>query len=130
MGSNDGQGGVRNMIRLLDDTGAVHEHAMVPGGVCPACSRLVPREPADAATRHAREIMSVSTPRGEEGVLDGMLMQLVEKYADAWPEDARAARANVGLALVGERSWRYRALHFAVYAALNVPGLEPTEEGA
>lgn len=117
------------VVRLVSDDGELHECKLVPGGECPACHRQVPKVAKDAAHGRTRDRLTVTVPTGEEGVLDEMLLLLVEKYAPAWPEDARAAREGVGLALVGERSWKYRALHFAVYAALNVPGLEPVEEG-
>jgi hypothetical protein len=89
----------------------------------------VPKAKKDDATGRTRDRITVTVPTGEEGTLDEMLIQLVDKYADAWPEDAKSMREGVGLALVGERSWKYRALHFAVYAALTVPGLEPVETG-
>lgn len=96
--------------------------------VCETCHRPIPVAKSDDPTGPARERISITVPRGEEGVLDEMLILLVERYADAFPEDAREAREGAGLALVGSRAWRYRAIHFAVFAALDV-GLVPTEEG-
>lgn len=116
-------------MKLVDDNGEVHDCEVAAGEECPACHRRVPQKAADDSTGPTRDRITITVPSGEEGVLDELMIKLVEKYADAWPEDARAARDGVGLRLVGEKSWRYRALHFAVYACLMVPGLEPTEEG-
>jgi hypothetical protein len=97
---------------------------------CPTCNRVIPQEKSDSPTGKKRDRITITVPIGEEGVLDELMIQVVEKYAEAWPDDARAARDNVGLELVGEGSWRFRVLHFALYAVLQVPGLAPVETGA
>lgn len=116
-------------IRLLDEQGEVHEHTVAPGEECPGCGRTVPKEKSDAAAGPRGERWSITVPPGEEGILEEMLVDLVEKYEEAWPLQARAMRDSVGLEVVGGRRWKYYALHFAVYACLNVPGLAPVEEG-
>jgi hypothetical protein len=58
-----------------------------------------------------------------------MLVDLVDKYKEQWPLEFASMRQQVGLQIVGGRSWKYHALHFATYACLMVPGLAPTEEG-
>lgn len=116
-------------VRLVDEAGDIHEHTLVPGEECPACSRLVAKEKIDAPAGKVRDRISVTAPIGEEGVLDDLMIQVVEKYSEAWPEDARSAREGVGLVTVGQRSWRYRVLHFALYAALTLD-IAPNEEGA
>jgi hypothetical protein len=62
----------------------------------------------------------ITIPAEEEGALEEMLVQLVEKYEPLWPDT---------FAGVGERMWLYRAVHFAVYSALTA-NLVPAEEGA
>lgn len=116
-------------VRLVDEAGAVHEHTLIPGEECPACTRLVPKEKIDSASGPVRDRISVAVPKGEEGVLDDLMIQVVEKYREAWPEDARSARDGVGLVLVGEKSWKFRVLHYALYAALTLD-ITPNEEGA
>jgi hypothetical protein len=57
-----------------------------------------------------------------------MLIALVDKYKEQWPTDFAAMRDGLGLEVVGGRSWKYRAIHFAVYACLMVADLKPSEE--
>jgi len=83
--------------------------------------------PHEGPTGAKRDRISVVVPLGEEGVLDDLMIQVVERFQEQWPEDVRAAREGVGLAPVGERAWKYRVLHFSLYAVLTVPGLEPTD---
>lgn len=118
-----------SVVKLVDAEGELREHTLEPGHECPACHRKVPKQASDEAAGRTRDRISVSVPVGEEGVLDDLMIQLVEKYAEEWPEDAAAAREGVGLVLVGERAWKYRALHFAVYAALTLD-IKPSEVGA
>jgi hypothetical protein len=101
-----------------------------PGKPCHYCARKFPRVRADAPTGGQREVLSVAVPRGQEGVLDQLLIGLVDKYQEQWPREYAAMRNEVGLEVIGGRSWRYHAIHFAAYAALTVDGLEPVEEGA
>lgn len=101
-----------------------------PGEECFGCHRTVPKIRADDATGSRREVVSLSIPKGQEGVLEQMLIDIIDKYQEQWPREYAAMRQEVGLEVVGGRSWKYHAVHFAVYAALMVPGLEPVEEGA
>lgn len=100
-----------------------------PETECPACERPVPKVKSDDQHGPRREVLSLHIPKGEEGELENMLIALVDKYKEEWPRDYAAMRNGVGLELVGGRSWKYFAVHFAVYAALTVPGLAPVEEG-
>lgn len=65
-------------------------------------------------------------PHGEEGELDDLLEQMVEKYKSVWPDE---------LSEVGSRHWRYKALHFALYSLVTASPdvasrLLPSEYGA
>lgn len=85
---------------------------------CEGCNRPVPEvkstEPVARRTR-----ITITEPAGEEGVLEDLLIQLVEKYRAVWPDE---------LAPVGADHWKYRAVHFAAYAALTAD-LVPRETG-
>lgn len=110
---------------------AVEEHShdeLGPGTDCPTCGRKIPKVRADAPTGARREVMTVAVPKGEEGVLENMLIALVDRHKDIWPRDFAHMREQVGLEVVGGRSWKYFALHFAVYAALTLD-IQPSEEG-
>lgn len=100
------------------------EIEVVPGAECPACHRKVPvvhdKPPTARQTR-----LSVAVPVGEEGVLDELLVQWTERVQEVWPED---------LGELGDKGWRYRALHYALYALATCPPevlaqLLPAEEG-
>jgi hypothetical protein len=119
----------RVLVMVDPETGEAHDHVLTPGEDCPACHRKIPKERSDEQTGPRRERFSVSVPPGEEGVLDELLIALVEKHQEAWPADARSMRQGLGLELVGAQGWKYRGLHFALYAALTVPELAPVEEG-
>jgi hypothetical protein len=99
-----------------------------PGEECQLCERPVPKVRKDDPTGPRRSVLSVSIPAGFPP-LDPMLVDLVDKYKEQWPLEFASMRQQVGLQIVGGRSWKYHALHFATYACLMVPGLEPTEEG-
>lgn len=99
------------------------------GQECYGCHRTVPTARSDDKPGPAREVLSLHVPKGEEGILENMLIDLVDKYREQWPRDYAAMRQGLGLEVVGGRSWKYYAVHFSVYAALTVPGLAPTEEG-
>jgi len=103
-----------------------HEHPS-PGEECPTCGRTMPKEKSDAERGPRRQRVSFSVPYGEEGIVEELEIAVVERHAEAWPADAAAARDGVGLEVVGSSNWRYRVHHFALYAVLNVPGLEPSE---
>lgn len=96
-----------------------------PGEDCFGCHRPVPKIRSDENVGSRREVLSLSIPKGEEGVLEAMLIALVDKYQEQWPRDYASMRAGIGLEVVGGRSWKYFAVAFAVYAALTVPGLAP-----
>lgn len=115
-------------IRLVDDDGEVHEHEVAPGEDCPGCGRTVPKLKSDEVAGPQGERWTISVPPGEEGNLELMLIDLVNKYKDAWPLQYRAMRDSVGLEVVGGRRWKYYGLHFAVYAALTL-NIQPNEEG-
>lgn len=98
---------------------------LVPGEECPTCNRKVPhvhqKEPGPKQAR-----FTVLEPGPEAGTLDDLLCQLVEKFQDVWPED---------LGRLGDKGWRYRALHFGLYALVTAPHdvavrLIPSEEGS
>ncbi len=95
-----------------------------PGDVCPTCTRKVPhvhdKEPGPKQSR-----FTVLEPPGEAGTLDELMVQLVERYQEVWPED---------LGRLGDKGWRYRALHFGLYTLVTAPHsvaskLLPSEEG-
>lgn len=73
-------------------------------------------------------MVQIHEPKGEEGTIENLMIAVVDKYRDAWPRDHAAMRRQVGLEVVGGRSWKYYVTHFALYAVLMVPGLEPTED--
>lgn len=86
---------------------------------CDACGRPLPKAKPTDDPGPRRKIFSVSVPSDEHGVLEDLCEQLVEKYQAVWGDE---------LAPVGSRMWKYRAVHFALYAALTAD-LVPTEEG-
>lgn len=95
-----------------------------PGEECPTCNRKMPhvhnKEPGPKQAR-----FTVLEPPGEGGTLDELLVQLVERYQEVWPED---------LGRLGDKGWRYRALHFGLYTLVTAPAsvaqkLLPSEEG-
>jgi len=94
---------------------------------CPTCKRPLPKERSDAPIKR-RSRLTLTPPPGEEGILEDLLIQLVEKYEEAWPEDAAAMREGIGLVDVGQPFWMYRAMHFAAYAALT-QDIVPVEAG-
>ncbi len=100
-----------------------------PGDECERCHRPVPKVRSDAQAGPRRETISISVPKGEEGVLEGLWIDVIDKYREQWPREYAAMRADVGLELVGGRSWKYHTAHFCAYAVLMVPGLAPVEEG-
>lgn len=100
-----------------------------PGKPCDFCARTYPKVRADSLTGPRRDVMSIAIPKGQEGVLDELLIGIVDKFKDQWPREYASMRNEVGLEVIGGRSWKYHALHFAAYAVLTVDGLEPVEEG-
>jgi hypothetical protein len=119
---------------MTGDLTTVAEHLLdhrelVPGQLCPTCQRTIPKVQSDDNPGRKRQVVSVSVPHGEEGALEELMIQVVDKYKEAWPREYAAMRQQVGLVNVGQRSWKYFVLHFALFAVLNVEGLEPVEEG-
>lgn len=77
-------------------------------------------------SRPKRSKVVIYEPHGEEGELDMLLEQLVNMYKEIWPDE---------LSEVGEKFWRYKALHFALYSLTTAPPdvaarLLPSERGA
>lgn len=99
-----------------------------PGEECFGCHRTVPKLKSDDNVGSRREVLSLSIPKGEEGVLESMLIALVDKHREAWPRDHAEMRQGLGLEVVGGRSWKYYCIHWAVYAALTLD-IVPSEEG-
>lgn len=98
-----------------------------PGEECIVCHRPIPKVKSDDQPGPRRETINLTVPRGEEGVLESMWIDIVDRNREAWPRDYAAMRDSVGLEVVGGRSWKYYVAHFCAYAVLTVPGLEPTE---
>ena len=78
------------------------------------------------SSRPKRSKVVIYEPHGEEGVLDDLLKQLVEMYKQVWPDELSEA---------GERHWRYKALHAALYSLVTaspdvISRLLPSERGA
>lgn len=98
-----------------------------PGEECPGCHRKLPNKKSDDRAGPTRSVVHVHEPGGEAGTLELLMIAVVDKYKDQWPREYAAMRDGIGLEVVGGRSWKYHVLHFALYAVLNVPGLEPSE---
>lgn len=81
-----------------------------PGCECPTCGRKVP-EVHDKPPGQKQTRFTIAEPIGESGVLDEMLIDLVELYKPHWPDDFD----------IGDRGWRYRACHLAFYTLLSMP---------
>lgn len=99
-----------------------------PGEECFSCHRKVPQVRSDAPTGpKTTSVVSIREPVGEEGTLNSLAIGVVDKFQEQWPRDHAAMRAGIGLELVGGRNWTFHVHHFALYAVLMVPGLEPSE---
>lgn len=94
---------------------------------CPTCKRPLPKERSDAPVKR-RVRITLTPPPGEEGVLEDLLIQLVEKYEEAFPEDAAAMHEGVGIGGIGSPFWMWRAIHFSAYSALT-QDIMPKEVG-
>lgn len=99
-----------------------------PGEECYACHRPVPKVKKDDRTGPIRSTVTIREPRGEEGVLDDLMIQVVDKYQDEWPRDHAAMRAGLGLEVVGGRAWKYYVVQWCLYMALTLD-VKPSEEG-
>jgi hypothetical protein len=97
-----------------------HEIKLDKDGRCVNCHRPVPKVQPDAPTGPKRERLALTVPPGEEGVLEEMLIGLVDRYKEHWPDE---------LGPVGADFWRYKAVCFAAYMVLT-HNLVPAEEGA
>jgi hypothetical protein len=107
-----------------------HVHfQLAEGETCLACNRPIPKIKSDDPTGSRRSVVGISEPKGEEGTLESLMIAVVDKYQDQWPRQYAEMREGIGLEVVGGKSWKYYCVHFALYAALMVPGLEPVEEG-
>lgn len=98
-----------------------------PGSECVACHRPIPKKRSDARTGTRRSVVSIHEPQGLEGTLDPLMVAVVDKYREQFPLDHAAMERTLGLEVIGGRSWKYYVMHFALYAVLMVPGLEPSE---
>lgn len=111
-----------------EDLKHILDHLSVePGEECPSCHRKVPVKKPDDKTGPRRSVIHVNEPKGQEGTLEDLMIQVVDKYKEQWPREYADMRAGIGLDVVGALNWRFHVLHFALYAVLMVPGLEPTE---
>lgn len=93
---------------------------VTPGDVCPTCDRKVPHT-HDKPPGPKRTRFSVAVPPGEEGILDELLVQLVEKMKGRWPDG--------GTMELGDQGWRYRAVHYAITMVVMDDRLLPSEVG-
>lgn len=100
---------------------------LLPGSECYTCHRPVPKIASDEKHGAKRSVVSIPEPRGEEGTLNALMVAVTDKYQVQWPRDYAAMRGGIGLEVIGGRGWRYHVTHFALYATLMVPGLEPDE---
>jgi hypothetical protein len=71
----------------------------------------------------------VSIPPGEEGVLEDLLIQFVERFKPRW------AGQGQDIPEIGQRHWKYIALSHGLYALVTAPEdvaarLLPSEIGA
>lgn len=96
-----------------------------PGDECVACHRIIPKKKGDDRIGSQRSVVSIHEPSGLEGTLEQLMIANVSKYREQWPLEFATMRNGIGLEVVGGRSWKFHVAHFALYATLMVPGLEP-----
>jgi hypothetical protein len=94
---------------------------------CPACNQKIKHE-HEGETGPPRQRLTVSIPPGEEGVLEDLLIQFVERFKPRW-------EGGDPMPGVGERHWKYISLHHALYALVTASDdvadrLLPSEIGA
>jgi hypothetical protein len=92
---------------------------------CPTCDR--PLKTHDGPSGPPRKRFTVSIPPGEEGVLEDLLVQFVERFKPLWEMDDPMPG-------VGDRHWKYVALHYGLYCLVTADGdtaqrLMPAEIG-
>ena len=92
---------------------------------CPTCDR--PLKTHDGPSGPPRKRLTISIPPGEEGVLEDLLIQFVERFKPKWEGDEPMPN-------VGDRHWKYIALHHGLYALVTAPDeladrLMPSEIG-
>jgi len=80
---------------------------------CPTCNQKIKHE-HEGETGPARKRLTVSIPPGEEGVLEDLLIQFVERFKPRWEGDEPMPG-------VGERHWKYIGLHHALYSLVTAP---------
>ena len=80
---------------------------------CPSCGQTI-KEPHEGPTRKPRKKFVVSIPEGEEGVIDDLMIQFVERFQPKWEGEHE-------MLPVGARHWKYMALHHLLYAAVTAP---------
>lgn len=93
---------------------------------CPTCDR--PISTHEGPSGPPRKRLTISIPPGEEGVLEDLMIQFVEKFRPAWEMDEPMPN-------VGERHWKYISLHYALYSLVTAPPelsaqLMPSEIGS
>lgn len=102
-----------------------HDIVLDKDGRCTNCRRPVPKVKPDAPVGPKRSKVTITEPLGEEGTFDELLIQVVDRVKADWPDQ---------LGPVGSEFWRYKALHWLMFAFLNAPPsvqreLLPNEEG-
>lgn len=86
---------------------------MPPTETCPTCNRPI-KPDHEGPTGPPRKRLSISIPPGEEGVLEDLLVQFVERFKPKWGDGGDFPD-------IGERHWKYMALHHGLYALVTAP---------
>lgn len=91
--------------------------------VCDTCKRPLPKEKSDDPP--TRSVFAVSEPTGEHGSIAELLGQVNDRYVQAGSD----------LVPAGEKTWKFKTLHYLLYAVATAPpevfaALVPKEEGA
>jgi hypothetical protein len=81
---------------------------------CPTCNQKIKHE-HEGPTGPKRSRFTVAEPPGEEGVLEDLLIQFVERLKPTWDGD------GYGAISVGDRTWKYRGSHAGFYAMATAP---------
>lgn len=84
---------------------------------CPTCNRPIPaeKETHEGPTGPPRKRMNIAIPPGEEGVLEDLLIQFVERFKPRW------AGQEDDMPEIGQRHWKYIALHHGLYSLVTAP---------
>lgn len=81
---------------------------------CPTCNQKIKHE-HEGPSRAPRQKFTISIPPGEEGVLDDLFIQFVERLQPVWDGDGHGAIS------VGSRTWKYRGANAGLYALVTAP---------